>query len=57
MMDIKDLPSIIETFNNQEKIDQISYVIRCACKGLISHDQADVEINKIIRSKNNDWKQ
>ena len=55
-MDVKDLPSIIEAFNNQEKLDQISYIIRCACEGSITHDRADVEIDKIIRSKNNDWK-
>lgn len=56
-MDVKDLPQLLETFDNQEKLDQISYVIRCACKGSISHDQADIEIDKIIRSKNDDWKQ
>ena len=39
-MDFKDSPQLFETFSNQEKLDQISYVIRCACEGLMSHDQA-----------------
>ena len=56
-MDIKDLPDIIETMDNKEKMAQISFIIQSSCKGLISYDEADIEINKIIRSKNNDWKQ
>ncbi len=56
-MDIKDLPAIIETMDNKEKKAQISFIIKCSCDGSISHDEADEEINKIIRSKNNEWKQ
>ena len=56
-MDVKDLPDIIETMENKEKMAQISFIIRCSCEGLISHEKADIEINKIIRSKNDKWKQ
>ena len=57
MTDIKDLPAIIATMDDPEKLDQISFIIQTSCKGLISHEEADEQINKIIRSKNNEWKQ
>ena len=56
-MDIKDLPAIIETMNNKEKLDQISFIIQSSCNGFISPDEADLQIDKIIRSKNDSWKQ
>ena len=56
-IDVSDLPGIIETMNNKEKMAQISFIIQSSCKGLISYDEADIEINKIIRSKNDEWKQ
>ena len=56
-MDLKDLPAIMETMDNKEKMAQISFIIKCSCAGEISHDEADAQINKIIRSRNDEWKQ
>lgn len=56
-MDIKDLPALIETMNNKEKLDQINFIIKSSCDGFISFDEADLQIDNIIRSKNDEWKQ
>lgn len=56
-IDINDLSGIIETMNNKEKLEQINFIIRCSCEGSITHEEADRQINKIIRAKNNEWKQ
>ncbi len=49
-MDETDLPAIMTTLGNKEKMDKISFVINCANKGLITFDEADEQINSIIRA-------
>ena len=57
MMTIEDLSAIIETMKNKEKLAQINFIIQCSNEGSISHKKADIQINKIIRANNNEWKQ
>jgi hypothetical protein len=56
-MDIEDVPAIVKTVDNKEKLDRINFIIQCSCEGLISFDEAESQIDKIIRSKNDKWKQ
>jgi len=55
MTDISDLPAIIETMGNKEKMDKISFIIKCSCKGLLSFDEVDLQIDRIIHSEDDDW--
>ena len=57
MMDETDLPEIMATIGNKEKMGKINFVISCANKKLITFDEADEQINSIIRAKTltNKW--
>lgn len=48
-MDIKDIPAILAAFTDQEKLDRISFIVESVNQGLLSQDQANHEIDKIIR--------
>lgn len=50
-MDITDLPALLATFHNKEKLDRISFIVESVNQGLISVEQADIEIDKIIRGE------
>ena len=49
MVDIRDMPAIVATFTDQEKLDRIGFVVESVNQGLLSQDLADIEIDKIIR--------
>lgn len=51
MMDETDLPALFDTMYNKEKMDKINFIIRCACEKLITFDEADAQIDTIIRAK------
>ncbi len=55
MTDIDDLPAIIETMGNKEKMDKISFIIKSSCAGLLTFDEVDLQIDRIIHSEDNDW--
>lgn len=50
-MDITDMPALLATFTNQEKLDRINFIVDMKNQGLISIEQADIEIDKIIREE------
>ena len=50
-MEITDLPNIIATMNDPKKIEQISYIIDCCNQGYITYNEADQQIDEIIKSK------
>ena len=49
MMDITDLHCILASFSDEEKQRRIKFIIECSNEGLISSDEADIQIEKIIR--------
>jgi len=55
MTDISDLPAIIETMGNKEKLAKISFIIKSSCAGLITFDEVDLQIDRIIHSEDDDW--
>ena len=56
MTDISDLPAILETMGNKEKMDEIHLIIGYSRKGLISFDEADRQIDEVIHSTDANWK-
>lgn len=48
-MDIRDIPAILAAFTDQEKLDRIGFITESVNQGLLSPEQADIEIDKIIR--------
>lgn len=50
-MDTTDLPALFATFHDKEKLERINFVVESVNQGLMSVEQADIEIDKIIREK------
>lgn len=50
-MDITDLPNLFAAITNQEKLDRTNFIVESVNEGLMSPEQADIEIEKIIREK------
>lgn len=48
MISLTDLPALLSAFTDQEKLDRINFIVDSVNKGLMSPDQADIEIEKII---------
>ncbi len=49
MMDITDLHCILAAFSDKDKQRRIKFIIECSNEGLMSFDEADMQIEKIIR--------
>ena len=49
MMDITDLHCILASFGDKDKQSRIKFIMESCSEGLISYDEADIQIEKIIR--------
>ncbi len=50
-MDVKDVPAILATFTDQEKLDRINFIVEAVNQGFMSQELADIEIDKIIHEE------
>lgn len=51
MTDITDLPAIIGTLEDPERLKEIQFIVDCCNEKLISFDEAEVMIDKVIYRK------